>query len=94
MAIGDYKCLYCQTHYSNIGGTEPIVVKFCRSCYLSSDGVYNINDPITVRCRYIESYKKCTTCGGDGKVDKPINCRHNKGSSHQYCSHDKTSQHD
>lgn len=37
---------------------------------------------------------KCTTCGGDGLVDENINCKHGNSSSHLYCSHDKTIQHD
>jgi len=32
--------------------------------------------------------------GGDGKVDKPINCKHGQSSEHRYCSHNKTAQHD
>ena len=32
--------------------------------------------------------------GGDGKVDKQINCKHSRSSEHSYCSHNKTAQHD
>ena len=45
-------------------------------------------------CHHNEVTKSCSTCGGDGKVNKPINCSHGKNSSHSYCSHGKTSQHD
>ena len=46
------------------------------------------------RCLGVNILGSCGACGGDGKVDKPINCEHNKSSSHSYCSHDKTTQHD
>jgi len=32
--------------------------------------------------------------GGDGKIDKPINCTHGRNVSHSYCNHNKISQHD
>ena len=36
----------------------------------------------------------CGTCNGTGKVTIAIKCEHNMSSSHSYCSHNKTSQHD
>ncbi len=52
-------------------------------------GVYTVG----AKCKGIDK-RTCSRCGGDGKVDKPINCSHGRSSSHSYCSHNKTSQHD
>ena len=41
-----------------------------------------------------KSSSVCTNCGGDGLVEGPVNCKHGRGSSHSYCSHDKVSLHD
>ena len=45
-------------------------------------------------CRKNKVETPCGICGGDGLVEGPINCKHEKNSSHSYCSHDKTIQHD
>lgn len=37
--------------------------------------------------------ERCSTCGGDGRVDKSINCTHGRSSSHSYCSHGYAYQH-
>ena len=70
-------------------------VGYCNSCFdftyrskLSGSPAKN------GQCCVIVSKGTCSVCGGDGKVNKPINCKHSKSSSHQYCSHDKTTQHD
>ena len=48
----------------------------------------------TTTCGKVLSSSSCPRCGGDGLMDVAINCKHSKSSSHQYCSHDKTTQHD
>lgn len=48
---------------------------------------------INYTCHRIRTHN-CTTCGGDGKVDQEIECKHGKSSSHLYCSHDHTELHD
>ena len=60
----------------------------------SEDGRYNVNDPVRTSCTYSLGTTSCSICGGDGKVNKPINCKHGRSSTHTYCSHGNTSQHD
>ncbi len=36
---------------------------------------------------------KCGSCGGTGKVTVSKKCSHGKSSSHEYCSHNSTTQH-
>lgn len=45
-------------------------------------------------CGTIINLGTCTTCGGDGLVDRPIKCSHGRSSSHSYCSHNEVGQHD
>ena len=53
----------------------------CGTVFDHQDNVVSKIPSIGDRCQTRVGSRQCSTCGGDGKVDKPINCKHGKSSS-------------
>ena len=56
-------------------------------------GLGEMNAP-DVLCQRKVGTGPCSQCGGDGLVDIQADCSHGRRSTHSYCSHNKTAQHD
>ena len=90
-STGDYPDVPCQL-CGRIGGNTYTAAYQCRICGSYRDLIVCSNclgDDKTVTQK-----ETCSKCGGTGQVTQAITCQHGRTSTHSYCSHNKTSQHD
>ena len=84
-----YTCYTCHTEWGS-----PTYPYTCSQCGrdVGKYSPYSLRDYSS--CPGDIKTGDCSVCGGDGLVDKPINCTHSRSSSHSYCGHGRVGLHD
>ena len=75
-------------------GTIPVSCNTCRGT--SYRYRYNKYEFLCTKCGSPTRWttNNCSMCGGDGQLQTTVPCSHGLMTSHNYCSHNRTSQHD
>ena len=75
-------------------GTIPVYCNTCRGT--SYRYRYNKYLFLCTKCGSSTRWttNNCSACGGDGQLQTAVPCSHGLMTSHNYCSHNRTSQHD
>ena len=89
---GDYHRHYCQNPATNNGIWVAYWLPATRTWSYDIGGKV-LTKESGHKCPVWTS-SSCTTCGGDGLVDRIDYCSHGQMSAHSYCSHNKTTYHD